>query len=337
MLNSFIRFALIACFYLVACSTSIQPSFSFYYWKTHFALNPVEQKALETLNVQQLYVKFFDIDWDAAQQQAIPLTTVSFDSVSLGKQVIVPTIFITNRTFLNTSPIQIEELAQKTSKKIAQLSPKPYSEIQIDCDWTVQTKASFFSFLTFLKKMNPTQKVSCTIRLHQIKEVVQMGVPPCDQGILMLYNTGELENNQETNSIFNAELAKKYLAHLAAYPLKLDFALAIFQWGVVQRDGKAIKLIHALSEKELENARFSKKDATHFEVIQSTYLDGYYLYAGDKIRLEQATPEDLKTIAAFIAQNAKQQPYTLLFYHLDEKNILNYGVPFLKKLGQSSS
>jgi hypothetical protein len=316
----------------VACSAPTPPLVSFYYWKTHFSLTKTEQNALETLKVKKLYVKFFDIDWDAERQQAVPLASVSFDSLSLGKQAIVPTIFITNRTFLNTTPTQIEELAQKTSRRIEQLSPTSYQEIQIDCDWTAQTKVSFFSFLILLKKINPTQKISCTVRLHQVKEVVQMGIPPCDQGVLMLYNTGELENSQETNSIFNAGLAKNYLVHLPDYPLKLDFALAIFQWGVVQRDGKTIKLIHALSEKTLDNTHFLRKDATHFEVAQSTYLDGYYLYAGDKIRLEQANPSDLTSIATFIAQNAREQPYSILFYHLDEKNILNYSVPFLEKL-----
>jgi hypothetical protein len=320
------------CFYIVACSAPKSPSLSFYYWKTHFSLTKIEQNALETLEVKKLYVKFFDIDWDAERQQAVPLASVSFDTLSLGKEAIVPTIFITNRTFLNTNPTQIEALVQKTSTRIAQLSPTSYQEIQLDCDWTAQTKASFFSFLILLKKINPTQKISCTIRLHQVKDVEQMGVPPCDQGVLMLYNTGELENNQETNSIFNAELAKNYLVHLSDYPLKLDFALAIFQWGVVQRDGKTIKLINALSEKELDNIRFLKKDVTHFDVAQSTYLEGHYLYAGDKIRLEQATPSDLTSITTFIAQNAPHQPYSLLFYHLDEKNILNYGVPFLTYL-----
>ncbi len=330
-----VSIAWITCFSVMSCSVSSPSSFSFYYWKTHFSLTSEEKNALTALEVKQLYVKFFDIDWDMTLQQAVPLAMVSFDTVALGEHVLVPTIFISNRTFLNLPFAQIEELAQKTTKKIAQLSPISYSEIQIDCDWTMQTKSSFFSFLTVLKKINIEKKVSCTIRLHQIKDAAQMGIPPCESGVLMLYNTGNLEDSQEANSIFNAKLAQNYLAHLEDYPLKLDFALAIFQWGVIQRDGKAIKLIHGLSEKQLTNVRFLKQDATHFEVLQSTYLEGYYLYAGDKIRLEKATSEDLKTMAVFIAHHAKHQPYCILFYHLDEKNIQNYSVPFLKKLGCS--
>jgi hypothetical protein len=326
------RYQLLFCFFLACCSSKKTSNCTFYYWKTHFELSQEEKKALAELEVKKIYVKFFDIDWSAEQQAAIPLATVTFDTSKIDLQNIIPTVFITNRTFSNLAPNDIVDLAQKTSQKIANMAFQSYSEIQLDCDWTAETQTLFFSFIRELKKLNPQQSVTCTIRLHQVKYAKQTGIPPCDRGVLMLYNTGDLDNQQEQNSIFDAEIAKRYLSDWEQYPLKLDVALAIFQWGVVQRNTQTIKLIHALSEKALDSVRFLKQDATHFEVLTSTYLEGYYLYAGDKIRLEKARPEDLSNIVAFIAQHHPSSNYTIFFYHLDQKNISNYGLPFLKRL-----
>ncbi|RYZ56651.1 MAG: hypothetical protein EOO14_12035, partial [Chitinophagaceae bacterium] len=37
---------------------------SFYYWKTAFTLSPNEKQTLQQLSVNELYVKFFDVEWN---------------------------------------------------------------------------------------------------------------------------------------------------------------------------------------------------------------------------------------------------------------------------------
>jgi hypothetical protein len=60
----------------------------------------------------------------------------------------------------------------------------------------------------------------------------------------MLYNTGDIDTPDETNSIFKPEDAKKYLKGApASYPLPLDVALPAFSWTLVFRDGELWKIL----------------------------------------------------------------------------------------------
>src|SRR5829696_1789703 len=57
----------------VACSTPARsadgppPQRAFYYWRTTFQLAPAEQRALAELGVSRLYVRAFDVEWNAVE------------------------------------------------------------------------------------------------------------------------------------------------------------------------------------------------------------------------------------------------------------------------------
>ena len=95
---------------------------SFYYWKSNFHLSTQEKKTLDTLGVKTLYIKFFDVDWNSQQQKAIPIAKLTTNQNSLGnvsqtknsttlKFTVIPTIFITNETFINIDTAAITKLA----------------------------------------------------------------------------------------------------------------------------------------------------------------------------------------------------------------------------------
>src|SRR6185369_4928296 len=71
---------------------------AFYYWRTTYAPSPLELSYISRLKVQVLYIRFFDVDWDNATRQPIPVSPVSVSDGAEMPAQIVPTIFITNRT-----------------------------------------------------------------------------------------------------------------------------------------------------------------------------------------------------------------------------------------------
>ena len=118
----------------------------------------------------------------------------------------------------------------------------------------------------------------------------------------MYYNMGDLEALDEPNSILNLEKAAPYLAN-PHYDLPLDIALPIFSWGVLFREGKMIKLLPGNGRQGME------------EVTESTYLDGYYLYAGDIIRWEAITPDLLQAACQQLRTLPKEGRHFITFYH----------------------
>jgi hypothetical protein len=51
---------------------------SFYYWKTVFQYTDFAERIIKKEGVQQLYIKFFDVDWNYSTRQPFPLATVHF-------------------------------------------------------------------------------------------------------------------------------------------------------------------------------------------------------------------------------------------------------------------
>ena len=330
-----------AVFFFGCRKQSRSVSISFYHWKTDFHLTDFEKNYCKQLKINKLYVRLFDVDWDEASRFPKPIAIL--DSLEKTDWEIIPTIFITNKTFTQLADNQVDTLAKLIFDKILLKITLPkaslrenteggnFNEIQIDCDWTATTRERFFSFLKKLKTVSQ-KKISATIRLHQVKFKEKTGVPPVDAGVLMAYNMGNLEDVKTRNSILDIEILKSYVSKLKNYPLKLDVALPIFSWGVVVRDGEVVKLINNLTKNELQQTPqyfpegmpsaeyFKEKKENHFEVLKNTYLKGFYLYKDDEIRIENADSQQvdiLEKAADIIAQNINNQSLTIIFYHLD--------------------
>ena len=152
----FVPFFLCACLVAVAglysCNKPgrhIRPAF--YYWKTVFQLSKTEQRTLDSLGCNTLYVKFSDIgktaDGGIRPQALLELR----DTSGLGQRRIVPAVFITNAVFQGIDAEQIRWLAQQTARSLArvgaQFPGRHFDEIQFDGYWTPGTRAACFSFL----------------------------------------------------------------------------------------------------------------------------------------------------------------------------------------------
>ncbi|MCB9283337.1 MAG: hypothetical protein H6563_04625 [Lewinellaceae bacterium] len=317
-----------------ACrSGDTTPRPAVYHWESDFSLTPEERQWLDEQHIQRIYLRLFDIDWDEGLQAAVPVGVLQApDTVPRITRQIVPTFFITNRTFEHLSEVETDSLALRLVRKAQtklrdQLGAPTAPEWQFDCDWTEGTRDRYFQFLetvnSVLKPGGAT--LSATIRLHQVKYHQRTGVPPVDRGMLMFYNMGTVDDPGTTNSILDLQTAGDYYYNFDSYPLPLDLALPIFRWGVVFRDGKMVRLINNLSDPGLsDTSRFVFRDGTHVEVRKSTYLDGYYLYAGDLIRLEWVAAGQLQSAARDLRRMLNRPPEWVSFYYLAPETIKYY-------------
>ena len=303
---------------------------AFYHWKTHFQPGPVEQEALRHHQAHRIYTKYFDVDWSDAEKRPTPQAKVEWRQPPPLGQDIVPVVFITNRSFENIDPPYADTLATQVAKLITRLHPQPSvppSEVQIDCDWTRRTRDTYFRFLRHLQTQFDTTKtkLSATIRLHQIKYQDRSGIPPVHRGMAMLYNTGDLDNPAEENSILQLQDLRDYLDQSRPYPLPLDAALPIFRWGVLYRQGRLIKLINQLDFAEVEaNPNFQKTAPYQAKVLENQYFRGHYLYPGDEIRCEEVQASQLIDCARYAAQTLNPSPRYIALYHLDASCIKTY-------------
>ena len=318
------RFTLTFILFLIlfSCHTKHEkPKHTFYYWRTEFNLSPKEQKALQKTDSDKLYVRFFDVD--KQNNGFVPIGVLKRgDDAPVGKEII-PVIFIVNRVWKRISEQEIQLLAQKIHHQTQIISQQnhfgEWQELQIDSDWTNTTQKDYFHFLEVLKEISG-KKITCTIRLHQVKDKEKTGIPPVNKGYLMCYATGSPLENKNENSILNVQILKNYLTHLEDYPLDLDIALPIYSWGIVTNHLGKKRLINAVTQQELQdNPNFKSVNKNTFKVINEGFYYGVYMSPEFTIKVEEVSPQTLEDCLQFI--QTKRSDFELIYYHLDERFI----------------
>lgn len=310
-------------FLVVSCSRKENHPYTFYYWKTNLKLDREEKKTLDQATVPYLYTRFFDVDKVNGKFQ--PVAVITKDKSFQTNKQIVPTVFITNQTFLSISAEEIRFLAESIhlliQKKTEEYQLKTNSEIQIDCDWTAGTRNDYFKFLKELKKISG-KEVTCTLRLHQVKDKRQTGIPPVEKVYLMCYSTSSPLEKSDKNSILDVNILKSYLSKMEDYPIKkMEVALPIYSWGIVTNHLGKHKLINALSKRDLKNPNFKKISDHEIQVLKDGFYFGSYLNKGFKIKAEEISEEQLEEVIAFLEK--KIPHFNIIYYQLDSKFVLD--------------
>lgn len=314
-----------------------QLSRGMYYWKTNMTLSSYEQSVLDSLSCTELYVRFFDVDWNSSTQRIVPVAVLSGPDSNI-KQSITPVVFITqealNHLAWNTTAELARNIADLLERKCADARIQP-KELQIDCDWTSNNKGLYFDLLQKLKQQAffKQKTISATIRLHQVKYVSKSGVPPVDKGLLMCYNMGRLKDIKESNSILNVATAKTYLGNMKNYPLKLDVALPIFHWCILFEKEQFKGILRDIDIDRLQDPQlFAPKAENVYAVLKDTLWNGFDLKQGQVVRYENSNIEEIQKLATFVSEQVRNDSLHLLLYHCDSKNFLKYHSDELEKI-----
>lgn len=319
-------------FLLISCDENNKPVISFYYWKTIFKLSETEKEVIRENNVRKIYIRYFDIDLHPKNETPIPLSPIRFQEI-MNDFDIVPVIYIKNKVMLKPN-LDIEDLADKAVGLVNEINSKNKincKEIQIDCDWTLSSKDNYLKFIAVFKKLSK-KKLSATIRLHQVKYFKKTKIPNVDSGVLMYYNMGKIAADS-LNSIYDKEIAERYLKSLKKYPLHLDFALPIYSWSVHIRNQRVIGLRSKLGISSLKtDANFEQISSVFFKVKHSNYKNGTFYEENDLLKTEAVSSEDLIQMAKELDENLVQPPKEIIFYDLDEFNLKNYEKNIFKQV-----
>ncbi|HZH87661.1 MAG TPA: hypothetical protein VFD78_00635 [Chitinophagaceae bacterium] len=308
-----------------------------YYWKTNVKITEYEQERIDDLAVEEVYVKFFDVDIAADGKNITPVAIVNF-SENIPKQDIIPVVFITPRALNTLDRATIEDFVENVASLIAHkakdidLDPQ---EIQMDCDWTRSNKDLYFSFLRKLKN-HPFFKdkiLSVTIRLHQIKYAAESGIPPVDKGLLMVYNMESLTDINIKNSIISTVVAKDYLTSVSQYPLPLDVALPIFSWSLLFEKNQLLGILREVSDKDINgNKSLYLLEDNLYKVTENTTLKNYDLKKDQIIRFENSDIKVVQQVAQFLSKEMKNDSMKVLLYHCDSLQLQNYTTYELDKI-----
>lgn len=217
-----------------------------YFWRTDFRLDSLELDFLRHHHLSRIYCRYFDVVIDETTHQPMPNATLTFTDRLPDGVELVPTVFITEACMHR----HYDGLAQRLVKRVLQMNEThdrgKVEELQIDCDYTARSRNAYYRFLEEVRREAATHgiRLSATIRLHQLS----MPAPPVDEGVLMLYNTGDPMHFQERNPILDMRDVAPYLSSLPGYQLPLAAAYPVFRW---ERNVYGMQIDHEVEANEV--------------------------------------------------------------------------------------
>lgn len=316
---------------------------SIYYWRTTFSLSNGEKEFLQEHDVKKIYMRFFDVEWEYPAkngEDVTPEATIRFnDTVPAGVEII-PTVYITTSA-VEKMQTKEDKYAEKIYKRITAICKRNnivFNEIQLDCDWTKGTRQPFFRLCEALKeRMDSTQTLSSTIRLHQLTQ----SPPPIDKGVLMVYNTGNLMEMTSDNSIFSRKDIEPYLRdnRLARYPLALDVAYTTYGWSVVFHPGEDKYYFDRIMRRtdfsaytDLKKIASNLYEATSDINFSEDETEWDKVYEKYRIRIERPTANEILEIKKMVDAQLKSKPHSNILYHLDESQLSHYSDNEISKI-----
>lgn len=329
--------ALVTCLLsaITSCHKTRSVQTSFYYWKTVYEHNPVEQKYFNALHCRKLYLRIMDVD--AGDNGITPVSPVSFKNAIADSVQLVPVVFIVNQVLITQTHQQLNDLAGKiayfVTGKVRQSGKRSFGELQIDCDWTRSTRENYFYLLNRIRS-HPDLKnktVSATLRLHQLKNQQSSGIPPVNRVMLMCYNMGNLRKYGRQNSILEQAELEKYVGdNLANYPMPVDIGLPIFSWAVVFRQKQYAGIAKRLNLFALHDRKIFEETAPNFYTLKVD-MPAYGLKSGDEIRWEAVPPNQLAAAAEYLQKFVSSNIINIIYFHLDEQTLSQYPLESLEK------
>lgn len=323
----------LAVFVLSACTPKRHHDVDFYYWKSKCAIGEAERDYFNRLESQRLFVRLFDVDLeDGVAVPVGPIQGFGKDMLPNDGVRVVPVVFITNETFLVCATDEaIAQLASNVSNDVGHFMDDAgvvYDEIQIDCDWTERTCNAYFRFLKKLADLSG-HNISCTLRLHQVRDREKTGVPPVSRGSLMCYATSSPREGMTRNSILDMDLLKAYTTNINDYPLDFDVILPIYSWGIVTNHLGQVKLVNGLTEADLQTPMFEKQDDGRYLVKEDGFLQGLYINAGFSVKIEAITPELLAEAKQYLDRQIDRD-FPWVYFHLSQGFLNRFSIEELK-------
>jgi hypothetical protein len=313
---------------LTSCRKQRTVNTAFYYWKTVYDNNAVEQQYMDSLHCKRMYVRIMDVN--NGDTGPLPVSPIRFKSAIPASVQVVPVVFIVNNVLKNQTQAQLNQLASKiagyVNGKVKQSGKAFYSELQIDCDWTRSTRSNYFYLLNCIKYNQALKgkQLSATLRLHQLKNQQSSGIPPVNRVMLMCYNMGNLRKYGPQNSILDQQELEKYMgANLGGYPMPVDVGLPLFSWAVVFRQHQYVGIAKRLNADSLNNKQLFTAADNHLYTLLKD-LPALGLKQGDEVRWENVPPAQLKSTARYISKYVATDTLNLIYFHLDESTLKNY-------------
>ncbi|TNE82335.1 MAG: hypothetical protein EP332_00220 [Bacteroidetes bacterium] len=315
-----------------ACKPDLKDSVhvkAVYHWKSGLEYYRLREFSYAT-KVNNVFIRLFDIKYNPvygaypeakfyvgrgyhSESDSVP---AFFDNRQLHY---TPVVYVQEKVLRFVKDTDVDSLASDIVKQVNFMLKKMkfqnVNELQLDCDWTGETKQSYFRLVELVKR-HWGQRLSVTVKMYQYKYREKMGIPPADRAVLMCYNLEDLKDSTVENSIFSKAEFDRYMTR-NNYPLPLDFALPAFSWARVYIPGKNVELLSNFTRESLQYFEYDSLSPSTFRVKNDLSEYGKYFPRNTLIIWDKVDQSDWKHIYQKSLEHINSDTTRYIYYQLN--------------------
>lgn len=287
----------------------------------------LERQALLQLKTRKLYLRFYQVIWDQARNRPDPIdklniTPTALEQLKKDSIQIIPSVLLTNDCLKKISPQAVDELGERINYLLAGMlnyyGLDSVGEVQIDCNWTAETREKYFALLQYLKPLPLfiNNRLTATLQLHHVRQSEALGVPPVNRG--MLYCGLDFPTSA-SNALLIPDTAtlKEYRPAIEHYALPLDITLRLADEKLWYREKQLSGVVS-----NMPDAVFTLRDCFRFEdgqqvVLKDTLMYGWELKTGDRIRSVKPLYQNLREALRILSPALSSPSITINLLPLD--------------------
>jgi len=307
---------------IISCS-SHKTDRGIYIQNSVFQLNEVEKEFINYQDIQKVYVRFFEAGFNEKTKKPYISNLLTINEKPTKAYRIVPIIIIKDKIFQYVNNENIEELSNFICQKITQIISDhkltDIIEIQVDCDWELNSKIKYFKLLENIRKnmLFEDKILTATLKLQKINFIKISDVLPIDRCMLKCYNTGNIRDYNLKNSIFDFKESEKYIEIIKNFPIPVDLSIPVFSRAIVFKIQKFKMLIDNITEEEIKSSnKFEILQSHYFKAKENLELKGCLIQKDEIIRAEATDFSQLLKFAEKTKLNNAN--YTVTLFYLND-------------------
>lgn len=298
-----------------------------YHWTSEYAFYD-QRDFYDSAGVDHLFIRLFDIKYNPAfgPYPEAKFSTKRYrwgsydymlDTLRGHAMRYTPVVYVQETVLRRVEGAELDSLAADLVKQVKFMLTEnrfpAVDELQIDCDWTRETRDKYFRLLEGIKH-RWSGKLSVTVKMYQYKYREKMGIPPADRAVLMCYNLEDLKDSSVGNSIFSKAEFDRYMTR-NKYPLPLDFALPAFSWARIYQPLKGVELVNGFRRNYLESYEFDSLSANSFRINKLKDNSDFY-EENTLIKLDEVDASDWQHIYQKSLDHINSDTTRYIYYHL---------------------
>lgn len=294
---------------------------SFYYWKNTYLLTDFEKLTLSHLNVQKIYLRVFDVNWENGKPvPANPLTSIDLHN----KYNIIPCVHISQAVINNLDTSFYDYFADLMIKQVALAATDnqfTYKSVLLDFEVDKLNYKKYYLLLKKLKEQLKEIDFLVNFPLDMLDKLPKNQALYWDMLMVKLNNTAPPQKDTAHNSILDLTQVKQLAVNIPKITTRYAAVIPLYSWAIQYRKDSIIRYLPRRSSTDFLDQDLFWLVKGRYQLAKDTVFKNIPFLKGDEIKVEAVNETKYLNLTKLLVPYAFKE---LVYFDIDEPNMRRF-------------